>query len=199
MQTWTQQPFGVRANMRRRNAVGRRECVHTGVAPWGFILYVVITQPFWFFILVLFFFFFFFSLFLALRVWSRTCIYCLCLYPARLSLSTLLDFGRLHYKSTCSAPSLILTQCILQYASLLLIQCILQYTTFTPWLGSTLLVIRYSVDACKHCEHIVAKHTHTFEVRGAWQESTMVCMLCGRAADTQSVMPQDPRRMHVLF
>ena len=38
----------------------------------------------------------------------------------------------------------------------------------------------FQIDACKHCDHIVAKHTHTFEVRGAWQESSMVCILCGQ-------------------
>eukprot|EP00039_Didymoeca_costata_P001732 m.54655 g.54655 ORF g.54655 m.54655 type:complete len:129 (+) comp10940_c0_seq2:163-549(+) len=47
---------------------------------------------------------------------------------------------------------------------------------------------------CGKCDHVIAKHTYTFEVLDNFQEYTMLCRLCGRAADTQSVMPDDPRK-----
>eukprot|EP00041_Stephanoeca_diplocostata_P030185 m.906432 g.906432 ORF g.906432 m.906432 type:complete len:115 (+) comp23704_c0_seq17:119-463(+) len=47
---------------------------------------------------------------------------------------------------------------------------------------------------CKRCDHVIAKHTHTFVVDGGYQEYTMVCKLCGRGASTSSILPNDPRK-----
>ena len=46
---------------------------------------------------------------------------------------------------------------------------------------------------CPKCDHVVGKHEHVFEVVDDYQEYTMTCVLCGRGADTRSVMPVDPR------
>mmetsp|Transcript_16585 Transcript_16585/g.43045 ORF Transcript_16585/g.43045 Transcript_16585/m.43045 type:complete len:114 (-) Transcript_16585:521-862(-) len=52
---------------------------------------------------------------------------------------------------------------------------------------------------CKHCGHVIAKHTYTFKVEDGYQEYTMVCRLCGRGADSASVLPDDPRKAPPLF
>ncbi|MGH0128282.1 UNVERIFIED_CONTAM: hypothetical protein FKN15_027823 [Acipenser sinensis] len=52
---------------------------------------------------------------------------------------------------------------------------------------------------CKNCHHIIARHEYTFSVVDDYQEYTMLCMLCGKAEDTISVLPDDPRRMAPLF
>ncbi|MGH0164968.1 UNVERIFIED_CONTAM: hypothetical protein FKN15_076663 [Acipenser sinensis] len=52
---------------------------------------------------------------------------------------------------------------------------------------------------CKNCHHIIARHEYTFSVVDDYQEYTMLCMLCGKAEDTISILPDDPRRMAPLF
>ncbi|KAM5129828.1 protein Churchill [Mantella aurantiaca] len=52
---------------------------------------------------------------------------------------------------------------------------------------------------CKNCHHVIAKHEYTFSVVDEYQEYTMLCMLCGRAEDSVSVLPDDPRQMAPLF
>ncbi|XP_041095800.1 protein Churchill [Polyodon spathula] len=52
---------------------------------------------------------------------------------------------------------------------------------------------------CKNCHHVIARHEYTFSVVDDYQEYTMLCMLCGKAEDTISILPDDPRRMAPLF
>ncbi|XP_078007658.1 protein Churchill isoform X1 [Phascolarctos cinereus] len=52
---------------------------------------------------------------------------------------------------------------------------------------------------CKNCHHIVARHEYTFSVMDDYQEYTMLCLLCGKAEDSISVLPDDPRQMAPLF
>ncbi|KAM8847542.1 protein Churchill [Synchiropus splendidus] len=47
---------------------------------------------------------------------------------------------------------------------------------------------------CKTCDHVVARHEYTFSVVDEYQEYTMLCMLCGKAEDSISVLPDDPRQ-----
>ena len=49
--------------------------------------------------------------------------------------------------------------------------------------------------ACGSCGHVVAEHQYTFWVDGEYQEYSMTCILCGRGADSISVMPDDPRKL----
>uniref|UniRef100_A0A6I8N878 Protein Churchill n=2 Tax=Ornithorhynchus anatinus TaxID=9258 RepID=A0A6I8N878_ORNAN len=52
---------------------------------------------------------------------------------------------------------------------------------------------------CKNCHHMVARHEYTFSVMDEYQEYTMLCLLCGKAEDSVSVLPDDPRQMAPLF
>ncbi|KAM8920738.1 protein Churchill [Pelodytes ibericus] len=52
---------------------------------------------------------------------------------------------------------------------------------------------------CTNCHHVIAKHEYTFSVVDDYQEYTMLCMLCGRAEDSVSVLPDDPRQTAPLF
>ncbi|XP_067847421.1 protein Churchill isoform X1 [Heptranchias perlo] len=52
---------------------------------------------------------------------------------------------------------------------------------------------------CQNCHHIIARHEYTFTVVDDYQEYTMLCMLCGKAEDCISVLPDDPRQMAPLF
>ncbi|XP_078000853.1 protein Churchill-like isoform X2 [Glandiceps talaboti] len=52
---------------------------------------------------------------------------------------------------------------------------------------------------CSNCMHIVAEHHYTFSVQDDFQEYQMFCMLCGRGADSVSVLPDDPRKLQALF
>uniref|UniRef100_A0AAR2LTZ2 Protein Churchill n=1 Tax=Pygocentrus nattereri TaxID=42514 RepID=A0AAR2LTZ2_PYGNA len=52
---------------------------------------------------------------------------------------------------------------------------------------------------CKNCDHVIARHEYTFTVVDDYQEYTMLCMLCGKAEDSISVMPDDPRQSAPLF
>ncbi|XP_070578849.1 protein Churchill-like [Ptychodera flava] len=52
---------------------------------------------------------------------------------------------------------------------------------------------------CPNCMHVIAEHSYTFSVEDDFQEYQMFCMLCGRGADTVSVLPDDPRRQQPLF
>ncbi|XP_072896307.1 protein Churchill [Hemitrygon akajei] len=52
---------------------------------------------------------------------------------------------------------------------------------------------------CQNCHHIIARHEYTFTVVDEYQEYTMLCMLCGKAEDSISVLPDDPRQMAPLF
>ncbi|XP_041070839.1 protein Churchill isoform X1 [Carcharodon carcharias] len=52
---------------------------------------------------------------------------------------------------------------------------------------------------CQNCHHIIAQHEYTFTVVDDYQEYTMLCMLCGKAEDSISVLPDDPRQMAPLF
>ncbi|KAF0023659.1 hypothetical protein F2P81_024289 [Scophthalmus maximus] len=52
---------------------------------------------------------------------------------------------------------------------------------------------------CKNCDHVVARHEYTFSVVDEYQEYTMLCMLCGKAEDSISVLPDDPRQSAPLF
>ncbi|NXA40625.1 CHUR protein, partial [Eudromia elegans] len=46
---------------------------------------------------------------------------------------------------------------------------------------------------CRNCSHFIARHEYTFSVGDDYQEYTMLCLLCGRAEDSVSVLPDDPR------
>ncbi|KFW12026.1 Protein Churchill, partial [Fulmarus glacialis] len=63
---------------------------------------------------------------------------------------------------------------------------------------------------CKNCHHLIARHEYTFSVvddpspapetsRAEPREYTMLCLLCGRAEDSISILPDDPRQMTPLF
>eukprot|EP00071_Canis_lupus_P057279 XP_852848.2 LOW QUALITY PROTEIN: protein Churchill [Canis lupus familiaris] len=52
---------------------------------------------------------------------------------------------------------------------------------------------------CKNCHHIIARHEYTFSIMDEFQEYTMLCLLCGKAEDTISILPDDPRQMTLLF
>ncbi|ROI33803.1 Protein Churchill [Anabarilius grahami] len=52
---------------------------------------------------------------------------------------------------------------------------------------------------CKNCDHVIARHEYTFTVVDDYQEYTMLCMLCGKAEDSISVLPDDPRQTAPLF
>ncbi|XP_048456400.1 protein Churchill [Rhincodon typus] len=52
---------------------------------------------------------------------------------------------------------------------------------------------------CQNCHHIIAQHEYTFTVVDDYQEYTMLCMLCGKAEDSISILPDDPRQMAPLF
>ncbi|XP_022625416.1 protein Churchill [Seriola dumerili] len=52
---------------------------------------------------------------------------------------------------------------------------------------------------CKNCDHVIARHEYTFSVVDEYQEYTMLCMLCGKAEDSISVLPDDPRQSAPLF
>uniref|UniRef100_A0A3Q2Q1Z3 Protein Churchill n=1 Tax=Fundulus heteroclitus TaxID=8078 RepID=A0A3Q2Q1Z3_FUNHE len=54
-------------------------------------------------------------------------------------------------------------------------------------------------NVCKNCDHVVARHEYTFSVVDEYQEYTMLCMLCGKAEDSISVLPDDPRQSAPLF
>uniref|UniRef100_A0A8B9YYD9 Protein Churchill n=1 Tax=Buteo japonicus TaxID=224669 RepID=A0A8B9YYD9_9AVES len=56
-----------------------------------------------------------------------------------------------------------------------------------------------STDLCKNCHHLIARHEYTFSVVDDYQEYTMLCLLCGRAEDSISILPDDPRQMTPLF
>ena len=47
--------------------------------------------------------------------------------------------------------------------------------------------------ACSCCGHVVARHEYAFQVDENFQNFSMMCLLCGRAEDTRSVLPDDPR------
>ncbi|XP_019496877.1 PREDICTED: protein Churchill isoform X1 [Hipposideros armiger] len=52
---------------------------------------------------------------------------------------------------------------------------------------------------CKNCHHVVARHEYTFSIMDEFQEYTMLCLLCGKAEDTISILPDDPRQMALLL
>ncbi|XP_033612935.1 protein Churchill-like [Fukomys damarensis] len=52
---------------------------------------------------------------------------------------------------------------------------------------------------CKNCHHAVAGHEYTFSTVDEFQEYTMLCLLCGIAEDTVSILPDDPQQMTLLF
>nr|XP_042708534.1 protein Churchill [Chrysemys picta bellii] len=54
-------------------------------------------------------------------------------------------------------------------------------------------------DVCKNCHHMIARHEYTFSVVDDYQEYTMLCLLCGRAEDSISILPDDPRQAAPLF
>ncbi|KAL9954586.1 hypothetical protein ACROYT_G042147 [Oculina patagonica] len=49
---------------------------------------------------------------------------------------------------------------------------------------------------CKHvcpsCDHLVTEHEYTFRVEGQYQGYMMTCLLCGTAADSVSILPENP-------
>ncbi|CAL1586632.1 unnamed protein product [Knipowitschia caucasica] len=47
---------------------------------------------------------------------------------------------------------------------------------------------------CKNCEHVIARHEYTFSVVDEYQEYSMLCLLCGKAEDSISILPNDPRQ-----
>ncbi|NXT85554.1 CHUR protein, partial [Zapornia atra] len=47
---------------------------------------------------------------------------------------------------------------------------------------------------CKNCHHLIARHEYTFSVVDDYQ-----VQLCGRAEDSVSILPDDPRQMTPLF
>ncbi|XP_077176995.1 protein Churchill isoform X5 [Paroedura picta] len=52
---------------------------------------------------------------------------------------------------------------------------------------------------CKTCHHVIARHEYSFSVVDDYQEYTMLCLLCGKAEDSISVLPDDPHLMTPLF
>ncbi|XP_071396802.1 protein Churchill isoform X2 [Centroberyx affinis] len=60
-------------------------------------------------------------------------------------------------------------------------------------------IVTYDPDVCKNCDHVIARHEYTFSVVDEYQEYTMLCMLCGKAEDSISVLPDDPRQSAPLF
>ena len=52
---------------------------------------------------------------------------------------------------------------------------------------------------CKNCQHIIARHEYIFRVIDEYQKYIMLCLLCGKAEDSISVFPDDPRQMAPLF
>lgn len=46
---------------------------------------------------------------------------------------------------------------------------------------------------CSTCGHVIANHEYTFRVEDEYQVYEMDCVLCGRADDSRSIMPCDPR------
>ncbi|KAJ6665510.1 hypothetical protein lerEdw1_003351 [Lerista edwardsae] len=74
-------------------------------------------------------------------------------------------------------------------------------------------ILAFISDVCKNCHHVIARHEYTFSVVDDYQgvtfsgiageldnkEYTMLCMLCGRAEDSISVLPDDPHLMTPLF
>uniref|UniRef100_A0A3Q2Q0D5 Protein Churchill n=1 Tax=Fundulus heteroclitus TaxID=8078 RepID=A0A3Q2Q0D5_FUNHE len=62
-----------------------------------------------------------------------------------------------------------------------------------------MLFFNISSNVCKNCDHVVARHEYTFSVVDEYQEYTMLCMLCGKAEDSISVLPDDPRQSAPLF
>jgi len=52
---------------------------------------------------------------------------------------------------------------------------------------------------CSSCDHLVATHEYTFRVEGQYQEYTMTCLLCGTAAATVSILPEDPNNINHIF
>ncbi|XP_071790824.1 protein Churchill-like [Asterias amurensis] len=52
---------------------------------------------------------------------------------------------------------------------------------------------------CAVCEHLIAEHQYEFRIDGEYQEYSMVCILCGRAQDTRSILPDDPGKQMHLF
>uniref|UniRef100_A0A8B9S702 Protein Churchill n=1 Tax=Apteryx owenii TaxID=8824 RepID=A0A8B9S702_APTOW len=72
------------------------------------------------------------------------------------------------------------------------------------WAGAVIRVLSArwllsSADLCKNCHHVIAHHEYTFSVVDDYQEYTMLCLLCGRAEDSVSILPDDPRQMTPLF
>uniref|UniRef100_A0A2K5E1K5 Protein Churchill n=1 Tax=Aotus nancymaae TaxID=37293 RepID=A0A2K5E1K5_AOTNA len=61
------------------------------------------------------------------------------------------------------------------------------------------IVFNKSSDLCKNCHHVIARHEYTFSIMDEFQEYTMLCLLCGKAEDTISILPDDPRQMTLLF
>ena len=47
--------------------------------------------------------------------------------------------------------------------------------------------------SCSSCGHVVARHEYSFNVDDSFQNFSMMCLLCGRAEDSRSIMPDDPR------
>nr|ALI93837.1 churchill [Holothuria glaberrima] len=47
---------------------------------------------------------------------------------------------------------------------------------------------------CSVCNHRIAEHKYYFSIDGDFQEYSMLCILCGRGADTVSIQPKDPRK-----
>uniref|UniRef100_A0A8C6DQR2 Protein Churchill n=3 Tax=Laurasiatheria TaxID=314145 RepID=A0A8C6DQR2_MOSMO len=60
-------------------------------------------------------------------------------------------------------------------------------------------IVTYDPDLCKNCHHVIARHEYTFSIMDEFQEYTMLCLLCGKAEDTISILPDDPRQMTLLF
>lgn len=52
---------------------------------------------------------------------------------------------------------------------------------------------------CPRCGHLVAEHEYTFRVEGQYQEYMMTCLLCGTAADSVSILPDDPAKSTNIF
>ncbi|XP_023373391.1 protein Churchill [Otolemur garnettii] len=67
---------------------------------------------------------------------------------------------------------------------------------FPPWRLTSAVM---SSDLCKNCHHVIARHEYTFSIMDEFQEYTMLCLLCGKAEDSISILPDDPRQMTLLF
>ncbi|XP_052363451.1 protein Churchill-like [Oncorhynchus keta] len=55
-------------------------------------------------------------------------------------------------------------------------------------------IVTYDQDVCKNRDHVIARHEYTFSVVDNYKVRTFTRWLCGKAEDSISVLPGDPRK-----